>query len=322
MKSQGGMVGENQENRSGLLRVGTRGSALALTQTRQMIGRLKKIFPELKVEEVIIRTKGDEILDAALHEVGGKGLFVKEIEEALLDGRIDAAIHSLKDLPSEFPEGLTLGAVPEREAPWDVLVSRNGESIRNMAPGARIGTSSLRRRAQLKRYRSDLEVVDLRGNVDTRLRKVADGDVEGAILAAAGLNRLGHGERATESLAPELMLPAVGQGALAIEIRQRDAQTADLFASLDHLPTRQAVLAERGVMARLEGGCQVPLAAFAEERGGLLHLRGLVASLNGERVVEAEERGDPVEAGLIGEKVAERILELGGAEILAEIRDV
>jgi hydroxymethylbilane synthase len=191
-----------------------------------------------------------------------------------------------------------------------------------MAPGARIGTSSLRRQAQLRRFRSDLEIVDLRGNVDTRLRKVAEGEVDGAILAAAGLNRLGHGDRATESLAPELMLPAVGQGALAIEIREEDPGTADLFVSLDHLPTRQAVLAERSVMARLEGGCQVPLAAFAEERSGILHLRGLVASLNGERIVEAEERGDPSEAERIGEKVAGRILEMGGAEVLAEIRNV
>ncbi len=262
------------------------------------------------------------MLDTALHEIGGKALFVKEIEDALLDGRIDAAVHSLKDLPSEFPGGLMIGAIPEREEPWDVLVSRNGESIRNIAPGARIGTGSLRRRVQLKRFRRDLEIVDLRGNVDTRLRKVAEGEVDGAILAAAGLNRLGRGDRATESLAPELMLPAVGQGALAIEIREGDVETAGLLSPLDHLPTCQATFAERAVMARLEGGCQVPMAAFAEERGGVLHLRGLVASLDGERIVEADEQGDPADADRLGEIVAGRILERGGAEILAEIRDV
>ncbi len=312
----------DKANRSGSLRIGSRGSALALAQTRQMIGRLKKIFPDLEIEEIVIRTRGDEVLDTALHEIGGKGLFVKEIEDALLDGRIDAAVHSLKDLPSEFPGGLTIGAIPEREEPWDVLVSRNGESIRNIAPGARIGTSSLRRQVQLKRFRRDLEIVDLRGNVDTRLRKVAEGEVDGAILAAAGLNRLGRGDRATESLAPELMLPAVGQGALAIEIREGDAETADLLSPLDHLPTCQATFAERVVMARLEGGCQVPMAAFAEERGGVLHLRGLVASLDGERIIEADEQGDPADADRLGEIVAARILERGGAEILAEIRDV
>jgi len=313
-------INNGKQTRS--LRVGTRGSALALAQTRQMIGRLTNYFPDLEVEEIIIRTRGDEILDSALHEVGGKGLFVKEIEEALLDGRIDAAVHSLKDLPSELPSGLTIGAIPEREDPWDVLVSRNGVSIRNLAPGARVGTSSLRRQAQLKRFRKDLDVVDMRGNVDTRLRKVAEGEVDGAILAAAGLNRLGHRERATESLAPELMLPAVGQGALAIEIREKDDETASLFSSLDHSSTRQAVTAERAVMARLEGGCQVPLAAFAEERNGSLHLRSLVANLDGKHVVEAEEKGNASEATQLGGKVAGLILERGGAEILAEIRDV
>lgn len=303
------------------LRLGTRGSALALAQSRQMAGRMRHENPGLEVEEIIIKTRGDAILDAALHEVGGKGLFVKEIEDALLVGRIDAAVHSLKDLPGELPEGLALAAIPEREAPWDVLVSRNGESIRGMPPGSRIGTSSLRRQAQLRRYRGDLEIVDLRGNVDTRLRKVAEGEVEGAILAAAGLNRLGLGERATESLAPELMLPAPGQGALGIEAREGDREAMALLAPLDHLPTRQATVAERRVMERLEGGCEVPLGAFAEFRGGVLRVRGLLASLDGERIAEAEEEGPPGEAAEVGLRVAERLLELGGDKILAEIRD-
>ncbi len=303
------------------LRLGTRGSALALAQSRQMADRMRLENPGLEVEEVIIKTRGDEIIDSPLHEVGGKGLFVKEIEDALLDGRIDAAVHSLKDLPGELPEGLALGAIPEREAPWDVFVSRRGESIRGIPPGSRIGTSSLRRQAQLRRFRRDLEIVDLRGNVDTRLRKVAEGEVEGAILAAAGLNRLGLGERATESLAPELMLPAPGQGALGIEVREGDREAMALLAPLDHFPTRQAAEAERRVMERLEGGCQVPLGAFAEFRGRVLRVRGLVASLDGQRIAEAEAEGPPEEAAEVGLRVAERLLESGGEEILAEIRD-
>lgn len=302
------------------LRLGTRGSALALVQARMMARRLRELHPGLEVEEVVIRTRGDEVLDSPLHLVGGKGLFVKEIEEALLDGRIDAAVHSLKDLPGELPPGLLLGAVPEREEPWDVLISRGGESIRSLAPGSRVGTSSLRRRAQLLRYRKDLEVVDLRGNVDTRLRKVDQGEVSAAILAAAGLNRLGRGERATEVLAPEVMLPAPAQGALGIEARSGDAPTLALLSSLEHPPTRQAVEAERRVMAALEGGCKVPLAAFAEPRRGRLRLRALVASLDGKRIAEAEGEGAPEEARALGEEVARRVLAAGGGEILDEIR--
>lgn len=302
------------------LRLGTRGSTLALAQARQMAARLRELHPGLEVEEIIIRTKGDEVLDSPLYQVGGKGLFVKEIEEALLDGRIDLAVHSLKDLPSELPPGLVLGVVPEREEPWDVLISRGGESIRNLAPGSKVGTSSLRRRAQLLRYRKDLQILDMRGNVDTRLRKVEQGVVDAAILAAAGLNRLGRGDRATEVLAPELMLPAVAQGALGIEAREGDARTLGLLAPLEHLPTRQAVEAERAVMARLEGGCKVPLAAFAEPRRGRLHLRALVASLDGTRIAEAEGEGGPEEAVALGDEVARRIVASGGREILDEIR--
>ena len=313
---------DNSQAQNGPLRLGTRGSALALAQTRQMAARLREAHPGLVVEEVIIRTRGDEILDSALHEIGGKGLFVKEIEDQLLDGRIDAAVHSLKDLPGELPDGLALGAVPEREEPWDVLVSRGGESIRGLPPGSRVGTCSLRRKAQLIRYRSDLEVVDIRGNVDTRLRKVAEGEVDGVILAAAGLNRLGHGERAVERFAPEIMLPAVGQGALGIEMRADDSRTAALLAPLEHVPTRRAVTAERSAMAFLEGGCQVPVAAFAEIRGGRLRMKGLVVSLDGKRLVMAEEESLPEEGAKMGEKLARRLIELGGDKILEEIRNV
>ncbi|MEE9276352.1 MAG: hydroxymethylbilane synthase, partial [bacterium] len=284
--------------------------------------RLREAHPDLEVEEVVIRTLGDEILERAIHDVGGKGIFVKEIEEALLAGRVDAAVHSLKELQGDLPEGLVLGGVLPREAPWDVLVSRGGESIRGLPPGSRVGTSSLRRKAQLRRYRRDLDVVDMRGNVDTRLRKVAEGEVDGAILAAAGLNRLGHGERITESLAPELMLPAVAQGAIGVEIREEDGETAALIGALDDLPTRRAVEAERAVMVRLEGGCKVPVAAFAEMRRGRLLLKALVVSLDGARIVEGEEEGPPEAGPRMGDSLGARLLASGGAEILAEIRDV
>ncbi len=305
----------------GILRLGTRGSALARAQAGEVARRLRARHPGLEVEEVVVRTRGDEVLDSPLYAVGGKGLFVKEIEDALLEGRIDAAVHSLKDLPGELPVGLALGAVPEREEPWDVLVSRGGESIRGLPPGSRVGTSSLRRKVQLVRFRRDIEVVDLRGNVDTRLRKVAEGEVSAAVLAAAGLKRLGRRDEATETLAPEVMLPAVGQGALGIEVRAEDPATAAWIAPLDHPPTRQAATAERRLMACLEGGCKVPLAGFAEVRRGFLRLRALVASLDGERIVEGEEEGRPEEAASLGEALARRILALGGSEILAEIRD-
>ena len=231
-----------------ILRLGTRGSTLARTQTGGVASLLRQMHPGLEVEEVVIKTRGDEILDKPLHQVGGKGLFIKEIEDALLDGRIDIAVHSLKDRPSRLPEGLVIGAVPVREEPWDVLVSRGGESIRGLAPGSRVGTSSLRRRAQLRRYRRDLEMVDIRGNVDTRLRKVREGEVDAAVLAAAGLIRMGLEDQINERLAPEVVLPAVGQGALGIEVRDGDQETAFLLKGLEHPETRSAVEAEREVM--------------------------------------------------------------------------
>ena len=273
------------------LRLGTRGSALARAQTALVAARLKALNPDLAVEEVIVRTRGDAMLGSPIHELGGKGLFVKEIEDALLEDKIDAAVHSLKDLPSEMPEGLILAAIPEREEPWDALVSRGGESIRGLAPGGRIGTSSLRRIAQIRRYRGDLEIVELRGNVDTRLEKVAAGEVDAAVLALAGLKRLGLEMRATESLAPELMLPAAGQGALAIETRAEDEATRRLVGELEHPETKQAVMAERAVMARLEGGCQLPLAVFAENRKSGFGIQSRLASVDGKRMVEKKTNG-------------------------------
>lgn len=305
---------------SGRLRLGTRGSALARAQTARTAALLRERNPGLEVEEVIIRTRGDAMLASPIHALGDKGLFVKELEDALLRGEIDAAVHSLKDLPGELPEGLALGAIPRREEPWDALASRGGESIRGLAPGARIGTSSLRRTAQLRRFRADLEIVALRGNVDTRLEKVAGGEVDGAILALAGLKRLGLEERATEALAPEVMLPAAGQGALAVETRSEDAAARDLVRALDHQETRRAVSAERGAMARLEGGCRLPLAVFAEIRRETLHVAARLASVDGARMVEKKRTGAPEDAMRLGEDLAEDVLAHGGAEILREAR--
>ena len=302
------------------LRLGTRGSALARAQTQTMAASLQGLNPGLEVEEIIVRTRGDAMLGSPIHELGGKGLFVKEIEDALLQGRIDAAVHSLKDLPSELPEGLILAVIPEREEPWDALVSRGGESIRGLAPGSRIGTGSLRRIAQLRRFRRDLKIVELRGNVDTRLEKVAAGEVEAAILALAGLKRLGLEERATEALAPELMLPAAGQGALAIETRADDAATRRLMEGLEHPETKRAVMAERVVMARLEGGCQLPLAVFAEVRKNGFCIKARLASVDGARMVERERTGLSDDAMRMAEEVAEEVLAGGGAEILRDAR--
>jgi hydroxymethylbilane synthase len=235
--------------------VGTRGSALALWQTKQVGQRLGAIHPELDVVVKTIQTRGDVVRDRALSQVGGKGLFVKEIEQALLAGEIDLAVHSLKDMPTEQPDSLALGAILERADPRDALVVRDGgDGLSGLASGARVGTSSLRRRAQLLAVRPDLEVLDLRGNVDTRLRKLGEGRYEAVVLAAAGLARLGHAEAITQFLPVETMLPAVGQGALCIEVRSDDKATRGLISMLDHMPTRQATEAERAFLHRLEGG--------------------------------------------------------------------
>ena len=281
---------------------------------------MKALNPGLLVEEIIVRTRGDAMRDSPIHELGGKGLFVKEIEDALLGGEIDAAVHSAKDLPSKLPAGLVLASIPERADPWDALVSRGGESIRGLAPGSRIGTSSLRRIAQIRRYRRDLKIVELRGNVDTRLEKVAGGEVEAAVLAVAGLQRLGLGERAVESLAPELMLPAAGQGALATETRADDSATRCLMEALEHSETKQAVMAERAVMARLEGGCQLPLAVFAEMRMSGFQIKARLTSVDGEQMVEEQRTGGPDDAMRMAEDLAEDVLSSGGAEILKGVR--
>lgn len=303
------------------LTIGTRGSALALRQTEHVVGRLQTVASDLPVSVRIIQTQGDRVRDRALSQFGSKGVFVEEIENALLAGEIDLAVHSLKDMPTGQHEGLSLGAILERADPRDALVVWGGEgSLSSLSADARVGTSSLRRRAQLLATRADLQVADLRGNVDTRLRKLREGQYDAVVLAAAGLIRLGHAEAISEALPVEVMLPAAGQGALCVEMRAGDETTRSLIEFLDHPPTRQATQAERALLGRLEGGCQVPIGAYAEVADGQLRLRGLIAALDGARTVRQEIRGPASDASQLGGALAERLLSMGGDVILEEIR--
>ena len=301
------------------LRVGTRGSVLALWQAEWVKSQLLALPREVAVELVVIKTTGDKILDVPLAKVGGKGLFVKEIEEALLDGRADLAVHSVKDVPAELPKGLQLAVMPRREDPRDVLISRNGAVLAQLPQGAKVGTGSLRRSAQLLHLRPDLRIENLRGNVDTRLRKLESEGFDAIVLAAAGLKRLELSHLVSEYLDSEHMLPAVGQGALGIETRIDDAFTNQIVAKLAHQETMTTVSAERAFLSRLEGGCQVPIAAHAVMDGEKLVLNGMVADLKGVRLVRKQMRGKVQQAESIGERLVEGILESGGSEILAEI---
>lgn len=303
-----------------LLRIGTRGSALALWQAEWVKQALQQANPELRVEMTIIKTKGDKILDVPLAQVGGKGLFVKEIEDRLLDGTIDVAVHSMKDMPAQIPDGLCIGAIPKREVPVDVLVSHTAGSLNGIRPGGRIGTSSLRRSAQLKHLRPDIEVVSLRGNLDTRIRKLSTESLDGILVAAAGMIRLGMEERITERLEPSRFLPAVGQGALAIEIREQDDATRTRIEPLDDASTRICVTAERAFLDRLEGGCQVPLAAHARMMEGVLHIDGLVASLDGRTLIRRHASGPPERAEALGVGLAETLLSSGADILLKELK--
>jgi hydroxymethylbilane synthase len=268
--------------------VATRKSALALAQSRAFIARLAARYPAVDFQELLVTTTGDVVQDRALAEIGGKGLFVKEIEEALLDGRADIAIHSLKDVPPALLPSLSIECIPEREDPRDVLASRSGLPLAQLPAGSRVGTGSLRRRVQLLAYRSDLDVVPIRGNVDTRLRKAETGEVDAVVLARAGLNRLGLGARASESIAPEVMLPAVGQGALGIEQRSDDHVVSELLAPLSHSDTKILVTAERGVMKAINGNCTTPVAAFGLRQGDQMYLRAFLAEPDGTRPRRAE----------------------------------
>ena len=301
------------------LRIGTRGSALALWQAEWVKSQLLAGQQELMVELVVIKTTGDKILDVPLAMVGGKGLFVKEIEEALLDGRADLAVHSVKDMPAELPQGLHLAAMPPREDPRDALISKNGAGLDKLPHGARVGTSSLRRAAQLLHLRPDLRIETLRGNVDTRLRKLKTEGLDAIVLAAAGLKRMELSRVISEYLEPERILPAVGQGALGIETRVADVFTNEIVASLIHQQTVITVRAERAFLKRLEGGCQVPIGAYATTEDETLILTGIVADLKGVRLIRKAMRGDVRQPEVVGESLAEMVLESGGREILAEI---
>ena len=300
------------------MKLGTRGSALALWQANWTKAELERRSPGLTVELVPIKTTGDKILDVPLAKIGGKGLFTKEIDEALLDGRIDLAVHSLKDVPFELPAGISIGAVPEREDPRDAFLS-NGPKLHELRKDATIGTSSLRRQVQLRHHFPSLTIAMLRGNVDTRLRKLAAGEFDGIILAVAGLKRLGHAGRITQILDDDIMVSAVGQGALGIVCRVQDDSTLQLLQALDHNPTRIAVTAERGLLRALGGSCQVPVAGKAKLADGKLTIKGLIASLDGVRVITDELIGLPEQAEQLGIELGQRMLSKGAGEILAEI---
>jgi hydroxymethylbilane synthase len=302
-----------------LIKIGTRGSLLATTQSTWVKNQIEAQHPGVSVELVIIVTKGDKILDVPLAMVGGKGLFVKEIEEALLRKDVDLAVHSMKDVPSELPEELHLGITPLRENPHDAFISARYKTLADLPQGATVGTSSLRRRAQLAALRPDLKIVDLRGNLDTRLRKLDEGQFQAIILAAAGLNRLGMSSRATGYFTAKEMLPAVGQGALGIELRKDDAELLAGLAFLNDAGTTVAVEAERAFLYRLEGGCQVPIGAFAEVHNGQVELTGLVASIDGKEVLKDSIAGPSEEAQELGTRLANKLLEKGGRDILAEV---
>jgi hydroxymethylbilane synthase len=292
---------------------------LALRQSGMMQTALEKLWPQIRFELEIIKTTGDKITGVPLAKVGGKGLFVKEIEDALLDGSADLAVHSMKDVPAVLPEGLRIAVLPEREDPRDALIIREDGSIDGLRERAVIGTSSLRRAAQMQAVRSDFEIRDLRGNLDTRLRKLDDGLFDAIILAAAGLNRMGWQNRATVLLDPVEFIPAIGQGALAIEARSEDAEILRLLAPLDHFETKVAVRAERSLLMELEGGCQAPIGGHARVSGKTVELRGLVASLDGRQLFRVARSAPREEAELLGKRVAAELLALGAKQVLEEI---
>lgn len=302
-----------------IIRIATRQSPLAMWQAQYVQKQLEYFHPELKVELVPMVTRGDIILDTPLAKVGGKGLFVKELELALLEKRADIAVHSMKDVPVEFPDGLGLVTICERDDPRDAFVSVKYASLDDLPAGSIVGTSSLRRQCQIRQLRPDLVVRDLRGNVGTRLSKLDNGDYDAIILATAGLKRLGLEERIRMPLAPELLLPAVGQGAVGIECRLDDQQTRELLAPLNHARTETCVLAERAMNTRLEGGCQVPIGSYAIWQEDKIWLRALVGAPDGKVIVRGERRVSPEEARQAGIALAEELLEKGAHQILASV---
>ncbi len=292
---------------------------MALQQSEMFQARVQEVAPGVTVTLKRIQTSGDKIVDVPLAKIGGKGLFVKEIEDALLSGEVDFAVHSMKDVPTQLPEGLEILCVPQREDARDALISREGRLFKDLPSGARVGTSSLRRQSQVLHARPDLRIDMLRGNLDTRLRKLKEGQFDAIVLAAAGLRRLGWTQEITEYLDPQLSLPAIGQGALGIEGRSNDGFVRDILSRLNHPPTRVAVTAERALLHRLEGGCQVPIAAYATLAGDEIQMEGLVASVDGKTIIRDAIRGRIAEAQALGTQLAERLLSRGADSILRAI---
>ncbi len=296
--------------------IGTRGSSLALAQTNQILDSLRKVAPNLRYDVIPIKTKGDKMHDVGTTAVEGKSLFTKEIEESLIEGKVDMAVHSMKDLTTDLPAGLVIAAVPERINPHDVLVSRNRKKFEQLPARSRVGTSSARRKAQLLAARGDLEILDMHGNVDTRLRKLESGEYDAIVLAAAGLIRLGLEKHATEFLSTKVMLPAVGQGALAVQSRENDSEIRDLLSRIDHKPTRRAVEAERAFARKLGADCRTPIAAYARLEDGKLAIDGLVALPSGKILVRSRIISDNPDAEKVGEELAESLLEKGAGIVL------
>ena len=298
------------------LKIATRQSPLALWQAEHIRARLEAMHADLTVELVTFVTQGDKILDTPLAKIGGKGLFVKELEAALMDGRADLAVHSMKDVPMALPEGLSLAVICEREDPLDAFVSNHYASFADLPQGAKVGTSSLRRKCQILKARPDLEIIDLRGNVGTRLSKLDDGQYDAIILASAGLKRLGLAERIRHTIQPAVSLPAVGQGALGLECRSQDQAVLDLILPLMHAETNMCVRAERAFNAYLEGGCQVPIAGYATLQNGQLQIEGRVGSVDGQTILKAVHYGAPEQAEMLGEELAKALLAQGAGDLL------
>jgi len=301
------------------IRIGTRGSNLALVQANWVSDRLKSLYPDMSVEIVSIRTRGDRMQNISLVEIGGKGIFVKEIEEALLRGDIDIAVHSMKDVPVDLPDGLIIGAIPEREDPRDVLISREGTKMEGLSKGARLGTGSLRRGMQIKSFMPDIEIVPVRGNIGTRIKKIVTENLDGIIVAAAGMKRMGRGGEISQYIPIEVMMPSAGQGVLGIEMREGNREIEALIAPLNHPDTVVEISAERAFLRRLGGGCQVPIAGIARKSGNNLVIKGLVGSIDGRVMIMDEVQGDSSNWEDMGNTLAENILSMGGRAVLDEI---
>lgn len=301
--------------------IGSRGSDLALWQTNFIKSELEKIFPEKQFEIRIIKTTGDKMLKVALSKIGDKGLFTKQLETALLEEEIDLAVHSLKDLQTEQPEKLKIGAVAKREKPFDVLISKKHASIDELPEGAKVATGSLRRKSQLLNYRKDLQIFEIRGNVPTRIKKFEESDLDAMILAYAGVHRLGLDSYISQIIPPEIMLPAVGQGAMAVEIRADDAELEELLQEISDKETFYCITAERSFLRRLEGGCQVPIAGFARLQNGKVYLRGMVGNMDGSINLHDEISGEVNVAESLGITLAEKLIEQGANRLLEETRE-